>query len=584
MVKNLSRRQQKTMDMSAASPEQSFDALTAAKGVVSALHLAAKMFSLYSEDHAHCRSALARLHEHIENFIRESGNLAFKVDKERLLFGDETVHKGSGKEGDIAYALFRDGLMELKFEKGLDLEETRTFITILDQYKVLPAEAEGDIVTALWEAELPHIRYEAADSILEDGSDAEAQAKETPNGGSPPAQSASMPMEMHMVAENIVEMAQGTAELPKMDLAAVQLSGEEALKLEDLVRIEEQRDATYEILDMMADILRNQQDEAFFSVILEYLEEELQVAFSKGSFETSFRILKRVHQIRQLCEDYRPWARSLLEGFLERVSMADFLEPSGETWEAVHESRLKIAGETLFMLSPKAVGPLGSMLLKAQSKAVRRMLAKVIIGLAARDFKPLERVLEQGDDDLLCIMVPLLGYMKDNRSAQFLLKMTRHASERVRLLSLKTVIHRKLWAPERLMPLLDDESKEVRRLLLQYLGSRQSEAAETQLLIYLREKKSRKGNHDHLVDCFRALGRCGSSKSLPFLRDTLLRGGWISRFFSSAARQGAAAALAGLGTEESGEILDAGCRSHYPGIRRVSQASVPVQNPSGDVS
>jgi hypothetical protein len=390
-------------------------------------------------------------------------------------------------------------------------------------------------------------------------------------------------MEMHQVAESILETAQVEAVLPKLDPSSVQLKEEEALKLEHLVRIEEQRDATHEILDMLADILRKQQDEAFFAVILDYLEEELLVAFSKGGFETSFRILKRLHQIRQLCEEYRPWARSLLEGFLERVSTADFLEPLDEIWEAVHESRLKRAGETLFMLSPKAVGPLASMLLKTRSKAVRNTLSKVIIGLAARDFKPLESVLEQGDENLLCLMIPLLAYMKDNRSAQFLLKMARHSSERVRRVSLKTVTTRKLWAPDRLMPLIDDESREVRQLFLEYLGSRRSETAETQLLVYLREKKSRKGNREHLVNCFRALGRCGGSKSVPFLRDTLLGGGWISRFFSSPAREGAAVSLAGLDTGESAEILKAGCRSRFPGIRRVSQAALPAQSASGEM-
>jgi hypothetical protein len=571
------------MDMPAASREQTFDAPTAAKGIVTSLLLATKMFSLYSDDHAHCQTALSRLHEHLESFLSKGGNLVFRVDKERLLFADQTIHEGSGEEGDIAYALFRDGVMELKFEKGLELEETKTFITILDQYKVLAAEAEGDIVTALWEAELPHIRYEAADSILETGQEEETQAIDSPNAKPGQAESGSMPMEMHQVAESILETAQGDAVLPKLDPSSVQLTEEEALKLEDLVRIEEQRDATYEILDMLADILRKQQDEAFFAVILDYLEEELLVAFSKGGFETSFRILKRVHQIRQLCEEYRPWARSLLEGFLERVSTADFLEPLGEIWEAVHESRLKRAGEALFLLSPKAVGPLASMLLKVRSKAVRNILSKVIIGLAARDFKPLEGVLEQGDENLLCLLIPLLGYMNDNRSAQFLLKMAKHSSERVRRVSLKTVTTRKLWAPDRLMPLIDDESREVRQLFLKYLGSRRSEAAETQLLVYLREKESRKGNREHLVECFRALGRCGSSKCVPFLRDSLLGGGLISRFFSSPVREGAAVALAGLGTGESGEILNAGCRSHYPGIRRVSQASVSTQSASGEM-
>jgi hypothetical protein len=571
------------MDMPAGSPDQSPDALTAAQGIISSLLLAAKMFSLYSDEHAHCRSALTRLHEHIEGFLSQRGDLVFQVDKNRLLFANKTVYKGSGEEGDIAYAFFRDGVLELIFSKGLEPEETKAFVTILVHYKTLAAEAEGDIVTALWEAELPHIRYEAADSILETDVQAEDQSKDSLAPDQAQAKSASMPLEIHMVAESILETAQGLEELPKLEPGAVQLTAEEALKLEELVRKEEERDPTHEILDMMADILRSQQDESFFGVILDYLEEELLDAFTKGDFETSRRILKRLHQIRQFCEGSRPWARSLMEGFLERVSKADFLEPVGELWADIHESQLKMAGETLFMLSPKAVGPLGFMLLKAPSKSVQRMLSKVIIGLAARDSKPLERLLEQGDEHLVCSIIPLLRYMKDSRSAGILLKMAKDPSERIRGVSLKTVISRKLWAPERLMPLIDDENSGVRRLFLGYLGSRKSEAAETQLLIYLREAKSRKGNHDHLVDCFKALGRCGSSKSVPFLRDTLLGGGWFTRFFPSPVREGAAAALVELDTEESMQVLDAGSRSPYPGIRRAVQTAVPAQSPSGEM-
>jgi hypothetical protein len=571
------------MDMPAASPDETAEALAAAKGVVSSLLLAAKMFSLYSDDHAHCRSALARLHEHIERFLRQSGDLVFHVDKERLVFAGQTVHKGSGEEGDVAYALFRDGVLELKFEKGLELEETKTFVTVLNHYKTLPAEAEGDIVTALWEAELPHIRYEAADSILETESEAQRQAEENLASEVAGVQGTSMPLEMHMVADSILETAQGVEELPKLDPGAVQLTTEEALKLEAFVREEEQRDATYEILDMMADILRSQQDETFFGVILDYLEEELLAAFSKGDFDTAFRILKRIHQIRQLCEDFRPWARSLLEGFLERVSTAEFLEPLGGLLAGLHQSQIKTAGESLFLLSPKAVGPLALMLPKAPSTSVRKMLSKVIIGLGTRNSRPLEKLLREGDEDLLCSLVPLLGYMKDNRSAQILLKMARHSSARVRGMSLKAVISRGLWAPERLMPLIDDENSKVCRLFLEYLGSRKSEVAETQLLIYLREKKGRKGSHDHLVRCFKALGQCGGSKSVPFLRDTLLGGGWLTRFFSSAVREGAAAALAELGTEDSEAVLHSGCRSPYPGIRRAAQSSLSAQSPSGDM-
>jgi len=566
----------------AASPNYPHEALPAAKGIVSSLLLAVKMFSLYADDHAHCRSSVARLHEYIENFLQEYGDLVFQVEKNRLVFAKKGVHRGSEKDGDIVFALFRDGVLDLLFQKGLELEETTTFLRILDQYRTLSVEAEGDIVTALWEADLPHIRYRAADNILETMSEAEDQSSEQQGDQARKGWNAAVPLEMHMIAENMLDAAQGARALPQIDLAQVQLSADEAKKLEGMVREEEERDATEEILDMMADILRSEQDEAFFVVILEYLEDELHAAFDAEDFNVLFAILTRLHQIRQLCEDFRPWALPLVDGFLERASKTEFLETLNDSWENLNESQLKMAGKTLFLLSPQSIKALAPMLPKAPSSAVQTVLSKAIVGLAARNFGPFEDLLESGDDVLLYHMVPLLGHMTHNKSALALVRAAKHPSEQVRRVALETVIARGLWAPEKLMPLIDDESDTIRRLLLKYLGSRKDEVAETQLMIYLRERKSRNSNHAHVMACFRALGRCGTGHSLGFLRDAFLGGWWISKFFKSLKRQGAAIALTELGTEESRGILQEALNSRYPGIRRAARACVSDQSISGE--
>ena len=569
------------MDM-AASPNYPPEALTAAKRIVSSLLLAVKMFSLYADDHAHCRRTVARLHEHIENFLQEFGDLVFQVEKNRLVFAKKTVHRGSEKDGDTVFALFRDGVLDLLFQKGLELEETTTFLRILDQYKSLPVEAEGDIVTALWEAELPHIRYRAADDILETEPEAEDRSSGQQGGEAKKGWNASVPLEMHMIAENMLDAAQGPRALSQIDLAEVQLTADEAKKLGAMVREEEERDATEEILDMMADILRSEQDEAFFVVVLEYLQDELHAAFHAEDFNVSFAVLTRLHQIRQICEDFRPWVLPLVDGFLERASNAEFLETLNDSWENLNESQLKMAGKTLFLLSPQAIRALAPMLLKAPSPAVQNVLSKAIVGLAARNFRPFEDLLEGGDDDLLYHMVPLLGHMTHNKSAQALVRAAKHPSEGVRRVALKTVIKRGLWAPEKLMSLIDDESDAIRWLFLKYLGTRKDEVAETQLMIYLRAPKSRNSNHAHLMACFRALGRCSTGHSLGFLRDAFLGGGWISKFFKSLKRQGAAIALAELGTEESRGILQQALKSRYPGIRRAARACVSDLSISGE--
>jgi HEAT repeat protein len=193
----------------------------------------------------------------------------------------------------------------------------------------------------------------------------------------------------------------------------------------------------------------------------------------------------------------------------------------------------------------------------------------------------LEKLLDEAEEDLVCRIARLLGQMQDDRSAQVLLNITHTPSERVRKEALKAVIVRDLRIHEKLIWLMDDENKLIRELFIRYLGSRRNEAAEKLLLNYLQKRPLGRKYRENLSFCLKALGRCGTSCSLPFLRDTLLGGGWISKCRSSARQKGAAVALAELDTEQARKVLLEASRSRFPGIRRAAQAVISEKRGSG---
>jgi HEAT repeat protein len=200
------------------------------------------------------------------------------------------------------------------------------------------------------------------------------------------------------------------------------------------------------------------------------------------------------------------------------------------------------------------------------------MLAKVIVTLAARDLKPFVSLLETVEEDLVHRLVPLLGQMKDESSARRLLIMTQHPGERVRMEALKAIMARDLWIPEKLVFLLDDENSIIRQLYLDYLASRRSKTTEEILLAYLQKKRFRSHDKEYLSTCFRTLGRCGTTASIAYLKNALLKGGLISRFRASARMKGAAMALMELGSEKARQVLLEASRSGFPGIRKVARS------------
>jgi HEAT repeat protein len=554
------------MNQGQSTPVNDVQATKAAKAVVVSLHLAEKMLSLYPEDHAYCKKSIARLQEDLDHCLRTYDDCTLEVDKNGLSFGGERIYEGTSKEGDFALALFRDGVFRLSFLKGIEMEETSTLLRILHRYRNLSAVPEDDIVTALWEAQLAHVQYGAVDTVMEvdkDGNltpwevnDLLAQFSRSHGGEE------ANPVEVPARAA----FAQSTPQVLGLDISAQQLTVEEADELEEMVRYEEDRDATQEILNMMADILQNHADESFFGYIADYMEEELRASFDRKDFEISLRILQTLRYAQKVSENSRPEALPRINNFFATTARAHFLEVLIKNWHTLKVSQIDKAREALRLLAPEAIEPLGYMLPEAPA-SVQAMLCDVIVSLANFNPVPLVKIIHRADEDLLNLLVPLLGRLESPNSAQTLVRLVRHSSERIRWEALRAIILRRLWVPEKLAPLLEDTSLSIRQLLIKYLGSRRSEASEGVLLEYLRSHKFGNDEDGLLLACFRALGQCGTDRAVPFLREALTGGHLVSRLRASSKRQGAALALAALGTEKARETLEKALQSMYPAIR-----------------
>lgn len=555
--------------------DQAKSATAAARAIITSLQLALKMFTLYAEDHVYCQKSIVRLHGDIENFLTKFSTLVLEVRSDCLLYEGDTIHEGTSKDGDLSFALFRDGMLELVFMKGIEPEETTFLVRTIDRYKSLATTAEGDIVTALWEARLPHLHYVAADNILEIEQGKQALIPEAVEFEMPelPDQAfrAQSPDDDQPAAENSLSEAAKQIEFKAITPTNLQMTAEEADHLEEMVRSEEERDATQEIMDMMGDILKDQQDEEFFAYIIEYMLEEFITALKRKDFDIAFRIMQTLHQVRKLSEESKAWALSRVQGFFSEIAQPEFLETLREILPSLSAAQIKIAGKVLALMTPDAVLGLGPLLVET-SGPVGEMLSEVLVSLASRDIRPMEQLLNAAEEPLVFRLAPVLARIDGKRSGQMIFKLARYPSERVRLESLRAVIQRKLWSPEKMDFLLRDESNLIRRLAIKYLGTRKSEAAEGLLSKHIRSGSFDGDGSGELIACFKALGKCGTERSFPFLKETLLKGGWISRFRPSTLRQGAAIALAEFGTEQSLQVLEEAARSHFPAIRSAAQS------------
>jgi hypothetical protein len=537
--------------------------LQAAEKLLTSLQLARKNYSLYPENHVNRERALEQFWLRLDQYLRAHGNLRVELTKDKIFFQGEVILSEPAEEGSLPFTFFRDGIQWLEFQSGIDGTEAKKFLELLNKYRILTDEPEGDLVTALWEARFPHIQYQVADFFWGAEPDIDLTSTTRADGGTGLAEEE--------------EKGSDSECFPPIDPALLQITPEEEVELQEMVRFEEKRDPIAEYLDALLDSLLEYRDKDSFVSILESLEEVFQDSLARRDFDNILMILKSLDHIHKTCEAESTWALPIIDNFYLTASNSQSLQPLQAAWTGVDAEQIGQIKEILLLLQPEAIHSLGGMLLQTSSLRLQKMLMQVIFSLASRDLKPLEAMLGRPEAELVQKLVYVLGHLEGERPTQLLGKMVHHSSAEVRQEAVKGLLNRGPTNIKGLFHLIEDESDSIRRLILRHLGQEKNKASEALLLDYLEQGKQKRSDEEHIIACFRTLGRCGSQRSIPFLRKTLLGSGWLPSFKKSSYQQGAAYALEVMGLEESQKVLEDASRSFYPSIKRLARKIIQGQ-------
>ncbi len=549
--------------------EQLSDADRAARKVMTLMLLTFKNFTLYPENHTICINCIRKLRDALHDFFSAGATFKCGVEQDRLLFQGEPLYQHAGETPgeNLPGILYRDGLRWITFHPDIEVFELNRFFNILQAYRFLDDEPEGDLVTALWEADLDHIGY---DAVLY----WEVEPLSRFPSLDPVGQPLQETRELMEISEHQGPQWPGEGSAP---MVLWQLNEEEIDRLQRMIAQEEAWDATHDVLNVLLDILEEQHEPEDFSVVLEFLEEEYLNGLGHREFDFSARLITQMERIRQQFAMDHSWAVAHLNAFFQKISSVEAAEAIRRSLIAdagpLSDASLKAFKELLHHLSPDMAPLLAPMMVETRSPKLQRALMEGIASLLNRNLEPAERLLKSESEALVRMTVHILGYLKGESVNRLLLRMTRHSAAGVRKQALKSLIRRSPDRVESIFFLIDDPDVSIRRLLLNHLRKRRLASAEPLLVDYLETERCVPHGREHILACFSALGDCASSSAVPFLRETLLNRLWSGLFGGNHAhiKEGAARALAALNLEEAREVLQTASRSLAPHIRRISR-------------
>lgn len=544
--------------------------------VINAFLLAWKNYGLYPEDHESTLNSIQNLVAAFAHFFSKYSDMRLMVEKDHLLYQSEMIHtiQQASPSEDIVTLLYRDGIKWIEFKKGLSAEEIASFFRIAHKYRLLAEETEGDIVTALMDEELECIDFKAVDIFWQDlllMNFSQLPPPAFPDEKAPDPNKSDHSRQS--VAPDSSESYARSIADPSFSDAQLELSDTDFRTLQQMIKEEERWDISDDLFELLLIILNNQNEQQKFISVLSFISDLIVETIEKEKFDLLVKLFQSLYTyISAGISSEQDWKRHHIERFFDGLSKPEIFQLLSKKLLQLRPNEmdtLEALEQALHYFSPDIIPYLIPVLTQRSSPEIKQWVSSVILYLSRRDPGPLEKIAEQHGREMGERLMPILTRLQGEKINEILFKMCQSASSKVRRNAIVELIKRDPEAIQKLFPLIDDPSREVRVCILAAVAKQRSSALESLLLNYLQENFDPK-DPTHLLACYKALGCCGSTASVPFLRRILLSRGWNSFMGSGKAvfREGAAIALALLNIPEAETVLKKASKSRFKVVRK----------------
>ncbi len=519
------------------------DDLKASKDVIQAILKSKKMIRMYPSNNPIYVKTLEDTYDRFRDYFDYREDLVLKIRQNDITWENEQIYSNTEKEDNFALFLFKDGLRELTFRKGLTADEMEEFlkITAMDfDREVL----DDDIVTLLWEKDFQNIQHIADDVILADEDDYESTAVEHIE-------------EVTNDPDSVMKAYQDASreDEPLKDVDIVPLTDKDLQHLmQELER--DAQDKTGKLVDILFELMYLAETRNDFEDLSVYFMNAVEFSMTQGDIPMVTSILSRLQDVlndANVSGEIKTYFRKIIAF----AGSDTIIKALGEILDAGQELEDKIIEDLVLLLDKNAVTPLMNILGELKSIHARKVVIDALIYIGPKDIMTLSKGLNDSRWFVVRNIIYILRKISDKRAVEFLLKTVRHADIRVR----KEVIRAlgELGGGgvfQTLRECLEDPEIQVRSAALRALGTVASEAAKRIIMDRINNATFKDKDFDEKKEYFEVISHWKDKEVFAFLSEILKK---KSFFFSSAksdeARACAAYGLGILGNKEAIPLL-----------------------------
>ncbi len=128
-----------------------------------------KSFQLYPRDNPVYAAAIDAVCDLLDHYFVDRKRLAFNIDRFAIIYEKVQVYEDTNLRDSYPFKLFSDGVRRLFFHKGMKRQEISEYFDCLHKVST-NTSLNSDLVTLMWERELPHIKFLLVEDLVEENS------------------------------------------------------------------------------------------------------------------------------------------------------------------------------------------------------------------------------------------------------------------------------------------------------------------------------------------------------------------------------------------------------------------------------
>ena len=592
---------EKVLDVSEESEEillteevETDDEILLAKELTSFFIKAIKAFRFYPPDNPTLKGLRDQLPKRFQFFLDKYHSFVLQISESTLSFKGKILYENSNMKNNLVFLLYKDGLREIGFMKGLEEWEILGLIDIIIIRNDSINQLEDDLVTLMWEKDFIHISYLAIDEFLEE------MPILIPEGVGQFRENLVFKPIDHDVDVDLLEEGAEKLGLDEFlfnpieeihpfvtNRSVYSLTPDDAERLRKDVESEIEPAFVFNIIDTVFEILILEKEPEPYQDAANILNKILDAHLTMGEFKKASDLLKRIYML--LKSDGLPdWQIEIIRKLIVGAGEEQRIEQIGRILDHGDGIRLEVVDSNLRdvigyleLLHRNSIKPLIKLLGELKKSKTRRVIYDALSEIGKNAIEIFTPYLDDPRWYLVRNITHILGRIGKEEAFPHIQKAFQHEEFRVRREAVQSL--GLIGGPEAiglLVKALIDGDARIRAMAAISLGKAGEQAGLGPLLEVVQSKEFPKKEPAEIKAFFDAIGMMGSNEAIPALQQVFEKKSWFERGKAGDLRLGAAQTLAAIGTPEAMAILEDGKNSKEESLREASRQALKSTHPN----